>query len=439
MAVRSRAPIPPLMDCVRLPRMSDCRPRRPPFRRRARLIGSTRVSHGRQTRHPGRSRARRRGRALGAGRGGRRSRGSAAGRLGIAALVVLLALFVTGLLAATIAPYPAGDEFLEFINKPQPPFSTPHHLLGTDVIGHDFLTQLLFGLRESVFSSLVCALGATLIGAVVGALAGYYGGVLDAFVTWLTGAVVSRARRRVPARHRHLPLAGDAVRVRALADDLSLDGRRARHARQRRRAARARVRRGRARRGRIGAADHPAPPAAERERPADRRGHGAHRAVDRHRRDRDVPRPRHGAGREAVARHARRRRGPRHGRDVSAAAPCNSPWWIYVFPGVAARAACSSASTSSATRSTRSSTRRATAPDGRLPRPPPAARGRHASSRCRSSRSCGFGLVARPVVSARARPGPDAAALVQAHYHLTDPILERYWLWVKGFAHHGFG
>ena len=110
---------------------------------------------------------------------------------GVAALAVLVALFVTGLLAATIAPYPAGDEFLAFINKPQPPFSTPHHFLGTDVIGHDFLTQLLFGLRESVFSSLVCALGATLIGAVVGALAGYYGGVLDAFVTWLTGAVVS--------------------------------------------------------------------------------------------------------------------------------------------------------------------------------------------------------------------------------------------------------
>lgn len=112
-------------------------------------------------------------------------------RLGVASLVVLLALFVVGLLAAQLAPYPAGDEFLEFINKPQPPFTTPHHLLGTDVIGHDLLTQLLFGLRESVFSSLVCALGATLIGVVVGAVAGYYGGLVDALVTWVTGAVVS--------------------------------------------------------------------------------------------------------------------------------------------------------------------------------------------------------------------------------------------------------
>jgi peptide/nickel transport system permease protein len=42
-----------------------------------------------------------------------------------------------------------------------------------------------------VFSSLVCAVGATLIGAVVGALAGYYGGTFDAIVTWITGSVVS--------------------------------------------------------------------------------------------------------------------------------------------------------------------------------------------------------------------------------------------------------
>lgn len=111
--------------------------------------------------------------------------------LGIGALVVLVAIFVTGVLADKLAPYPAGEEFLEFINRPQPPFSTPHHLLGTDVIGHDFLTQLLFGIRESVYASLVCALGATVIGAVVGAVAGYYGGVLDAIVAWITGAVVS--------------------------------------------------------------------------------------------------------------------------------------------------------------------------------------------------------------------------------------------------------
>jgi peptide/nickel transport system permease protein len=110
--------------------------------------------------------------------------------LGVAAAGILLVLIVVGLFAEQIAPYDAGHEFLEFINKPQP-IGTPHHWLGTDVIGHDFLTQLLFGLRESVVSSIVCAAGATLIGALVGALAGYYGGPLDSFVTWVSSTIIA--------------------------------------------------------------------------------------------------------------------------------------------------------------------------------------------------------------------------------------------------------
>jgi peptide/nickel transport system permease protein len=109
---------------------------------------------------------------------------------GVAALAVLAAIFLIGALAGALAPYPPGRAFLELINQPQPPFSY-EHVLGTDVIGHDFLTQLLFAIRESVVSALVCAFGATLIGVVVGALAGYFGGFLDAVVSWLTGIVVS--------------------------------------------------------------------------------------------------------------------------------------------------------------------------------------------------------------------------------------------------------
>lgn len=110
--------------------------------------------------------------------------------LGIVAGLVLVALFVVGALAGALAPYPPARTFLELVNQPQPP-GTKGHLLGTDVIGHDFLSQLLFAVRESVVSSLVCAVGATLIGTVVGALAGYYRGWLDALVTWVTGVMVS--------------------------------------------------------------------------------------------------------------------------------------------------------------------------------------------------------------------------------------------------------
>ena len=34
---------------------------------------------------------------------------------------------------------------------------------------------------------------------------------------------------------------------------------------------------------------------------------------------------------------------------------------------------------------------------------------------------------------------PKIRHAVQAHYHLTDPILSRYWRWVRGFFQHGFG
>lgn len=111
-------------------------------------------------------------------------------RLGVAALAVLAVIFIVGAFAGVLAPYPPARAFLEVMNKPQPLF-THGHLLGTDVLGHDYLSQLLFAIRESVVSSLVCAFGATMIGVVVGALAGYYGGTFDAVVSWLTGVVVS--------------------------------------------------------------------------------------------------------------------------------------------------------------------------------------------------------------------------------------------------------
>jgi peptide/nickel transport system permease protein len=110
--------------------------------------------------------------------------------LGIGALLVLAVLFALGALAGTLAPYPPARLFMEVVNQPQPPFTTGH-LLGTDVLGHDYLSQLLFAVRESVISSLVCAVGATAIGTVVGALAGYYGGFFDTFVAWVTSVMVA--------------------------------------------------------------------------------------------------------------------------------------------------------------------------------------------------------------------------------------------------------
>jgi ABC-type dipeptide/oligopeptide/nickel transport system permease subunit len=118
-----------------------------------------------------------------AGRFGRRP-------LGVAALAILVLFAIVGLLAKTIAPYAPDDEFIQFLGRPQPPFS-PHHLLGTDKISHDFLSQLLVSIHETLLSALVCVACTTVAGTIVGALAAYYGGWFDALVSWVTTVVVA--------------------------------------------------------------------------------------------------------------------------------------------------------------------------------------------------------------------------------------------------------
>jgi peptide/nickel transport system permease protein len=110
--------------------------------------------------------------------------------LGLVAVAVLVAFVVVGTLAGELAPYYPGQEFVQLIGHAHAPL-TAHHLLGTDPLGRDFLTQLLFSIRETILSALICAGGATVIGTVVGAFAGYYGGRFDDVVTWATGVVVA--------------------------------------------------------------------------------------------------------------------------------------------------------------------------------------------------------------------------------------------------------
>lgn len=106
--------------------------------------------------------------------------------LGIAALLVLLFFVVVAFLAPRIAPYSGVELFMQYLLNPQPPSFHSGHLLGTDLFGHDFLTQMLWATRESVLGALGCAAVATAVGLVIGAAAGYCGGVVDAVATWLT-------------------------------------------------------------------------------------------------------------------------------------------------------------------------------------------------------------------------------------------------------------
>ena len=92
--------------------------------------------------------------------------------LGTLSLIVLAAIF-----AGQIAPY-AFDE-IDLKNRSRAPTLEGWHLFGTDKIGRDYFSRVLFGTRTSVRVAFTVALLSTTIGTVVGAIAGYYRGWVD--------------------------------------------------------------------------------------------------------------------------------------------------------------------------------------------------------------------------------------------------------------------
>lgn len=96
-------------------------------------------------------------------------------RLAVAGLIVVLAFFLMALLAPIIAPYsPDATHFSVAFHPP-----SAQHLLGTDELGRDVLSRVIYGARGSLVSAvLIVALG-LIIGVPLGLMSGYYGGIAD--------------------------------------------------------------------------------------------------------------------------------------------------------------------------------------------------------------------------------------------------------------------
>jgi len=93
----------------------------------------------------------------------------------IAASLVLLAVVMSAVAASLLAPYdPLAQDLL---SRRQPP--TLQHLLGTDNYGRDILSRLIYGARTSLQVGLMSVLIGLCLGASIGLVAGYYGGITD--------------------------------------------------------------------------------------------------------------------------------------------------------------------------------------------------------------------------------------------------------------------
>lgn len=108
-------------------------------------------------------------------------------RLAIVSACVLLLLGCLCYLAPIIAPYEFDAIDLRNIRKPP----NMEHILGTDALGRDLFTRLLFGGRISITIGLTAALLGTSLGTLIGAPAGYYGGRIDNLLMRLTDLAYS--------------------------------------------------------------------------------------------------------------------------------------------------------------------------------------------------------------------------------------------------------
>jgi peptide/nickel transport system permease protein len=99
-------------------------------------------------------------------------------KMSMVGLFVVAALFLTAIFAGYLAPYPPDEiNTTNILVEP-----TRQHLLGTDILGRDVLSRIIYGSGVSLSVGFVAVSISTLIGLVLGAVSGYYSGIVDRII-----------------------------------------------------------------------------------------------------------------------------------------------------------------------------------------------------------------------------------------------------------------
>jgi peptide/nickel transport system permease protein len=107
-------------------------------------------------------------------------------RIGLIGLLVLGLLVLLAILAPVLSPYDQNATNLRLINAPP----SAQHMLGTDDLGRDIWTRMLYGARVSMLVGIVAVGIYTLIGTALGSIAGYFGGHIDNLIMRFTEVVM---------------------------------------------------------------------------------------------------------------------------------------------------------------------------------------------------------------------------------------------------------
>ncbi len=106
--------------------------------------------------------------------------------LGTVGGVIVLILFIVGISANFLAPYGYND--MELVARLSPPFGK--YFLGTDNLGRDILTRIIYGARISMYVGLGASALGTLLASLVGIVSGYFGGKIDIVIQRVVDAIM---------------------------------------------------------------------------------------------------------------------------------------------------------------------------------------------------------------------------------------------------------
>ncbi|GMA14226.1 ABC transporter permease (plasmid) [Deinococcus metallilatus] len=108
-------------------------------------------------------------------------------RLAVIGAVLLLVFGLLALFAPWVSPYDPAQVFFTDLRSPP----SAQHLFGTDELGRDILSRVLYGARVSLSAALVSVVGALVAGTVLGLMAGYLRGWVDEVIMRVVDAMLA--------------------------------------------------------------------------------------------------------------------------------------------------------------------------------------------------------------------------------------------------------
>ena len=132
-------------------------------------------------------------------------------RLAVVSLVVLVGILLAGLFAPWIAPY--SFEGYDVNHLEQGPTLAGGHIFGTDLLGRDYFSRVLYGIRTSERVAFIVMILATVIGTAIGMLAGYYSRWADNLLMRFTDLILTLPALAVLLVAAALMGKGDQYRV----------------------------------------------------------------------------------------------------------------------------------------------------------------------------------------------------------------------------------